>query len=100
MPRILMFAGALALLAGGCATSAETEQRAQIHDARARNDAAYENYDAAAAEKREADRLHAKAAAERANEAANGEVAPAPVPAPVDVPPPAPVPPPPPAPIP
>ena len=101
MPRILMFAGAFALLATGCATSAETEHRANVHDARARADAAYENYDAAAAEKREADRLHAKAAAERANEAANGEAVPAPetTPAP-DVPPPAPVPPPPPAPVP
>ena len=89
MPRILMFAGALALLVGGCATSAETEQQAQMHDARARNAAAYENYDAAAAEKHEANRLHAKAATERANEAANGDALPAPAPAavaPADVP--------------
>lgn len=101
MPRILMFAGALAFLAAGCATSAETEHRAEIHDARAHNDAAYENYEAAAAEKREADRLHAKAAAERANEAANGEVVPvAEPPAASELPPPAPVPPPPPAPVP
>ncbi|HXU68956.1 MAG TPA: hypothetical protein VN947_06480 [Polyangia bacterium] len=98
MPRILMFAGALALLVGGCATSAETERRAETHDQRARNAAAYENYDQAAAEKHEADRLHAKAAEERANEAASGEAVPEPLPPPpaevppAEVPPPAPVP--------
>jgi hypothetical protein len=93
MPRILMCAGALALLVGGCATSAETEQQARLHDVRARNAAAYENYDVAAAEKHEADRLHAKAAAERANAASNGDVVPAPAPvAPVEVPPPPPEP--------
>jgi len=98
MPRILMFAGALALLVGGCATSAETERRAETHDQRARNAASYENYDHAAAEKHEADRLHAKAAEERANEAASGEavsepVAPTPADVPpAEVPPPAPVP--------
>lgn len=96
MPRILMFAGALALLVGGCATSAETERRADVHDQRARNAAAYENYDQAAAEKHEADRLHNKAAEERANEAATGEAVPPPPPPaevpPAEVPPPAPVP--------
>ena len=95
MSRILMFAGALALIAGGCATSAETEQRAETHDARARNAAAYENYDQAAAEKREADRLHAKAAQERANETGEGVVTEPVVPPPaepVPAPPPEPVP--------
>jgi len=89
MSRSLMFAGALALLVGGCASSTETERRAETHDARARQAAAYENYDQAAQEKHEADRLHAKAASERANEAASGEVSAPPAPPP-DVPPPAP----------
>ena len=62
MSRSLMFAGALALLVGGCASSAETERRAEIHDTRARQAAAYENYDRAAQEKHEGDRLHSKAA--------------------------------------
>lgn len=73
MPKSLWFAGALALLVGGCATSTETERRAEAHDTRARQAAAYEDYDRAAQEKHEADRLHAKAAEQRANEAANGE---------------------------
>ena len=89
MSRSLMFAGALALLVGGCASSAETERRAETHDARARQDAAYENYDQAAQEKHEANRLHAKAAQQRANEAADGEVV-APPPPPAEVPPPPP----------
>ena len=95
MSRSLMFAGALALLVGGCASSAETERRADAHDTRARQAAAYENYDQAAQEKHEADRLHAKAAQQRADEATNGEVVTPPPPA--DYPPP---PPPPPEPIP
>ena len=99
MSRILMFAGAMALLVGGCASSAETERRAEVHDQRARNAAAYENYDQAAAEQHEAERLHAKAAQERANEAATGDVTPAPAPEPPP-PPPAEVPPPAPAPVP
>jgi hypothetical protein len=90
-----MFAGALALLVGGCASSAETERRADAHDTRARQAAAYENYDQAAQEKHEADRLHAKAAQQRADEATNSEVVTPPPPA--DYPPP---PPPPPEPIP
>jgi hypothetical protein len=84
-----MFAGALALLVGGCASSAETERRAETHDTRARQAAAYENYDQAAQEKHEADRLHAKAAQQRANEAADGEVV-TPPPPPADYPPPPP----------
>ncbi len=90
MSRSLLFAGALALLVGGCASSSETERRAETHDARARQAAAYENYDQAAQEKHEADRLHAKAAQQRANEEYNGEaVTPPPAPPP-DVPPPPP----------
>ena len=92
MSRKLLFAGALALIVGGCASSAETERRADIHDTRARQAAAYEDYDRAAQEKHEADRLHAKAAAQRADEAANGEVV-TPPPPPADVPPPPPAPP-------
>ena len=90
MSKSLMFAGALALLVGGCASSAETERRAETHDARARQAAAYENYDQAAQEKHEADRLRAKAASERANEEVNGEVPAPPAPPPPEVPPPAP----------
>jgi hypothetical protein len=88
--RILMFAGALALVAGGCASSAQTERRAETHEARARQAAAYEDYDHAAEEKHQADRLHAKAAEQRANEAAEGEDVVPPPPPPVDVPPPPP----------
>lgn len=81
MSKSFMFAGALALIVGGCASSAETERRAEIHDSRARQAAAYEDYDHAANEKREANRLHAKAAAERANEVgSDGVVAPPPPP--------------------
>ena len=86
MSRSLLFAGALALLVGGCASSTETERRAEVHDTRARQAAAYENYDRAAQEKHEADRLHAKAAEERANDQANREVT-APPPPPADIPP-------------
>lgn len=89
MSRSLLFAGALALLVGGCASSSETERRAEVHDARARQAAAYENYDQAAQEKHEAERLHAKAASQRANEEVNGEVTPPPPP-PAEVPPPPP----------
>jgi sRNA-binding protein len=84
-----MFAGALALLFGGCASSADTERRAQVHDSRARQAAAYEDYDRAAQEKHEADRLHSKAASERADEASSGDV-PVPPPPPEYVPPPPP----------
>jgi len=90
MSRSLMFAGALALLVGGCASSADTERRAETHDARARQAAAYEDYDQAAQEKHEANRLHAKAAQERANEGASGEVVAPPPPPAAEVPPPPP----------
>lgn len=88
MSRSFMFAGALALIVGGCATSADTERRAAIHDSRARQAAAYEDYDHAAQEKHEANHLHAKAAVQRANEADNGDVV-VPPPPPADLPPPA-----------
>ena len=92
MSKSFMFAGALALFVGGCATSADTERRAEIHDTRARQAAAYEDYDHAAEEKHEGDRLHAKAAEQRANEAGSGEVV-VPPPPPADVPlPPEPIP--------
>jgi hypothetical protein len=90
MSRSLMFAGALALFVGGCATSAETERRAQRHDTRAHQAAAYEDYDRAAAEKHEADRLHSRAAEQRADEAATGEVPAPPPPPPEYIPPPPP----------
>jgi len=62
-----------------------------VHDTRARQAAAYEDYDRAAQEKHEADRLHAKAATQRANEAASGEVT-TPPPPPAELPPPPPPP--------
>ena len=93
MSRVLLFAGALALLVGGCASSHETERQAQIHDQRARQAAAYEEYDRAAQEKHEADRLHAKAARERAEESTDGNMTPPPPPPP-EAPPPEYVPPP------
>lgn len=89
MSRSFMFAGALALFVGGCATSADTERRAQIHDSRARQAAAYEDYDHAADEKHEGNRLHAKAATQRANEAGGNEVV-VPPPPPAEMPPPLP----------
>jgi hypothetical protein len=68
MATKLLFAGVFAVMVGGCATSAETERRAQEHDARARAAASYQDYDRAAQEKHEADRLHNKAAQERLEE--------------------------------
>lgn len=91
MSRTLMLAGAFALCVAGCASSGETERRAEVHDTRARQAAAYEDYDRAAQEKHEADRLHAKAATQRANEAASGEVT-TPPPPPAELPPPPPPP--------
>lgn len=89
MSKSLMFAGALALLVGGCASSSDTERRAEAHDSRARQAASYEDYDHAAQEKHEAERLHAKAAQQRANEVGAGAVEPAPI-TPAEVPPPPP----------
>ena len=91
MSKSFMFAGALALVVGGCASSAETERRAQIHDSQARQAAAYEDYDHAAEEKHEANRLHAKAAQERANEIGSDTVV-VPPPPPAEMPPPPPEP--------
>lgn len=89
MNRGLLFAGAVALMLGGCASSGETERRAEAHDQRARAAASYEAYDTAAQEKHEADRLHAKAARQRANETGDEVVTPPPPP-PGDYPPPPP----------
>lgn len=86
MSRVLLFAGALGLLVGGCASSHETDRQAEMHEQRAREAAAYENYDRAAMEKREAERLHAKAARERAQEATNGNMEAPPPPAPAPTP--------------
>ena len=88
MSRSILFAGALALIVGGCASSAEPERPAESHEARARQAAAYENYDQAAHEKHEADRLRAKAADQRADEAAKGEIITPTTPPPAEVPPP------------
>ncbi len=72
MSRSFMFAGALALIVGGCAVSYETARQADSHDVRARQAHARKNYELAAAEKQEANRLHAKAAEQRAAEASDG----------------------------
>lgn len=92
MSKSVLFAGALGLVIAGCASSAETERRAEIHDQRARQDASYEYYDKAAAEKREAQRLHAKAAEKRLEETGGEPVAPPPPPPPPDYTPPPPPP--------
>jgi hypothetical protein len=90
MTRGLLLAGAVALIVGGCASSSDTERRAEAHDQRARQAASYEAYDTAAQEKREADRLHAKAARERSEELGPDEVVTPPPPPPGDYPPPRP----------
>ena len=87
MSKRVLFAGALGLLVAGCASSAETERRAEVHDQRARQAAAYENYDQAAAEKREAQRLHDKAANQQLEEHYVEPIAPPPAPPPNYVPP-------------
>jgi hypothetical protein len=92
MSKRFLFAGALALLVGGCATSGETERRAQVHESRARQAAAYEDYDRAADEKREALKLHAKAAEQRSDEYPNDTPPPPPPPADYVPPPPPPAP--------
>jgi hypothetical protein len=84
MTRGLLFAGAVAMILGGCASSAETERRAEFHDQQARQAASVEAYDTAAEEKHEANRLHAKAARERANETDDAEVVTPPPPPPGD----------------
>jgi hypothetical protein len=90
MTRPLLFAGAMTLALAGCASSVETERRAEAHDQRARQAAAYEAYDTAAEEKHKAERLHAKAAGERAEEE-DELVLPPPPPPPGDYPSPPPV---------
>ncbi len=83
MIRSLLFAGAVALAAAGCASSNKTERSAESHEQRARQAAAYGEYDRAAAEKHEADRLHEKAARERIEEDEAPAIPPAPPPAPM-----------------
>ena len=51
----------LAFGLAGCATSAQLEQKARIHDMRADAAASVRDYDRASLEKDEAARLHAKA---------------------------------------
>ena len=72
MSRSFMFAGALALIVGGCAFRTKPRASADSHDVRARQAHACQNYELAAAEKQEANRLHAKAAEQRAAEASDG----------------------------
>jgi outer membrane murein-binding lipoprotein Lpp len=91
MSKSVFFAGALGLVVAGCASSGETERRAQIHEQQARQAASYEDYDRAAQEKHEAQRLHAKAANQRVDENYGEPVAPPPPAVPPDyVPPPPP----------
>ena len=59
MRRTLLWLGALAFC--GCASAAKLERDARAHDTRADAAARVRDYDRAAAEKAEAQRLHAKA---------------------------------------
>jgi len=59
MRRTLLWLGALAFC--GCASAAKIERQAKLHDMRADAAARVRDYDRAAAEKAEAQRLHAKA---------------------------------------
>ena len=68
MARALCFAGTVALLLVGCASSDEIERSAELHDQRARLATANQAYGLAAFEKGEAEQLHAEAARERARE--------------------------------
>jgi outer membrane murein-binding lipoprotein Lpp len=59
MRRTLLWLGALAFC--GCASAAKLERQAKEHDMRADSAARVRDYDRAAAEKAEAQHLHAKA---------------------------------------
>ena len=61
MLRMTLFGGILAAMLGGCATTSELEDAARAHALRADQLAAGGDYESAAREKSEADRLHAKA---------------------------------------
>jgi hypothetical protein len=65
MTRDFLVAGTVALVWGGCASSAELERRADLYDQHAHEATAQHAYDLAATNKDKADKLHAQAARER-----------------------------------
>lgn len=76
MRKIVLMGVCLSLFAGfGCATSGQLEQKARIHDMRADAAASVRDYDRAADEKAEANRLHAKAVKKAYKEGLSSEVA-------------------------
>jgi hypothetical protein len=94
MRRLALALGLLAMAGSGCATSGEIERKAQRHEARADRAASMRDYQRAAKEQREAERLHQKAAAKAYEEGEPPPVTPAPSPSVVVPPPAAPLPPP------
>lgn len=76
MRRIILSVLCVSLLgAAGCATSAELEQKARIHDMRADAAASVRDYDRAANEKEKAAHLHEKAVKKAYKEGLSSEVA-------------------------
>ena len=61
MRHVLIGLGLFAMTAGGCATSTQLERDARQHDLRADAASQMRDYDRAAKEKEEAERLHRKA---------------------------------------
>ena len=68
MRKVLLGLGLFGLTMAGCATSAQIEREARLHDMRADAAARIRDYDRASAEKSEAERLHAKAVKKAVNE--------------------------------
>jgi hypothetical protein len=81
MKRTIVAVGLLALGAGACASSTELENQARIHTLRADAAASRRDYDVAAAEKHEAQKLHAKAVYKAYKEGRSDVPVPADVPA-------------------
>jgi hypothetical protein len=73
--RHFLLAVAVGTLAG-CATSAQIEKEARLHDMRADAASTIRDYDVAAAEKHEAQRLHQKALKRAYKEGNSGVVIP------------------------
>ena len=74
MRHVLIGLGLFAMTAGGCATSSQVEKEARRHDQRADAAAQLREYDKAAQEKAEAERLHRKAVKKAYNEEATDTV--------------------------
>jgi hypothetical protein len=65
MTRELLIAGTVALSFGACASSADLERRAEMHQQQAHAATGQRDYAVASAEQRQADKLRVKAAHER-----------------------------------